>query len=161
MKKTLQKGFTLVELLVVMGILAILMAAVVVGIDPLDKLNAAGDAKGQQDVGTIARAMEAYAAGHGGTYPCTTGTLDQNALVTLSGELKTIPTAPSGRSYIYGLCNSGVGSVAVEVKSKKFLKDSNNTQFYIPSCAGTCTGYWVWCSSSGKASAQSHTASCP
>lgn len=160
MEKTLQKGFTLVELLVVMGILAILMAAVVVGIDPLDKLNAAGDAKAQQDIGTIARGMEAYAAGHAGSYPCNGSTL-LTADFTMSGELKAIPTAPSGRSYFFPGCSATEGRIWAEVKSKKFTSDTKAPGY---PCGGVvCTGsvYWAWCSSTGAAGAKTVTNACP
>lgn len=152
----MKKGFTLIELLVVMAIMAILMAAVVVGVDPLDKIESAKDAKVMQDVSTISGAMEAYAAGHAGAYPCTAGVFN-SADVIASGELKAIPTAPSGRTYVYTpLCTATNGSIAVQVTSKKFVSDTKSP-FYIPN---TGTVYWVWCASSGKAGSMASIA-CP
>jgi len=147
------KGFTLIELLIVMGVLAVLMGVIVVGIDPLDKIESARDSKAQQDANTIATAMEAYAAGHEGDYPCNTGVFD-SAAVVLSGELKAVPSAPSGRTYNYSLCTATNGAFASEVKSKKFTTDTNS-----PFYAGD-PAYWVWCASSGKAE-QMTSVACP
>lgn len=61
-------GFTLIELLIVIAILGIIIAAVIAGIDPVDKINAANDAKVQADIGAIGTAHEAYTTQHLGAY---------------------------------------------------------------------------------------------
>ncbi len=83
-------GFTLIELLIVIAILGILGVAVLVGINPVDKIRAANDAKVINDIGTIAGATESYAATHDGIYP------DSITELVTSGELKTEPIPPSG-----------------------------------------------------------------
>src|SRR3990167_6496086 len=87
---TLQKGFTLIELLIVIAILSILGVAVLVGINPVDKIRSANDAKVINDIGTIAGATESYAATHDGIYPSSIKDLVD------SGELKTEPIPPAG-----------------------------------------------------------------
>ena len=57
MKRLLNEGFTLIELLVVIAILAIIMAVVIVGINPADKINAANDSKVMSDVAAVGSAL--------------------------------------------------------------------------------------------------------
>lgn len=122
----IQKGFTLVELLIVIAILGILGAGVLVAIDPVDKINSANDAKVQNGVGSIASASEAYAAAHNGSYQATAA-----ELVTY-GELKVLPAEPGGTAYIYAattstgtacttpLENCAIFTVTGTIKSKKY-----------------------------------------
>lgn len=61
MKKN-QKGFTLVELLVVIGILAVLTAVVLVAVNPVRQFAQARDTQRRADVNTISAAVVAYLA---------------------------------------------------------------------------------------------------
>lgn len=141
MKKMLTKGFTLIELLVVIAILGIIMAAVVAGIDPIDKIRAANDAKVQADIGVLGTAFEANATLNSGTYAAS-----QAALVT-AGDLKVALVAPTGyTAYTVGsVGGSGTRSVYTDLKSKKY----------------DATPYWMWCSSTGRAGAVVDTTTCP
>lgn len=141
MKKIINKGFTLIELLVVIAILGIIMAAVVAGIDPIDKIRAANDAKVQADIGAIGTAMEAYATMNG-SYA-----INQPALIA-NGDLKVTLTPPTG--YVGYTLNCGVAPCANQIigaslKSKRY----------------SATPFWVWCSSNGKAGASTGIAVCP
>lgn len=140
MKNLFKKGFTLIELLVVIAILGIIMAAVVAGIDPIDKINAANDAKVQADIGAIGTAFEANATVNG-TYAA-----NEAALIT-SGDLKITLTPPTG--YCGGAYTVGAGGTSqytsCTLKSKKYA----------------ATPLWIWCSSTGKASAQIASYTCP
>ena len=143
------RGFTLIELLVVIAILGIIMAAVVAGIDPVDKINAANDAKVQADIGAIGTAFEANVVMNGGLYALT-----QAELVT-DGDLKIPLTPPAtycGGSYTVGAGGATqfvscytAGPPASGLKSKKYL----------------ATPKWIWCSSTGRASAQAAAYTCP
>lgn len=114
------------------------MSMVVVGIDPIDKINAANDAKVQSDIAKIATAMETYAVVKDGVYAA-----DQNTLVT-NGDLKATISAPTG--YGYAIVGGATGKVYSVLKSKKY----------------TSTPNWVWCSASGKAGATVNPAgTCP
>ena len=59
LKKLQQKGFTLVELLVVIAIIAILGVVAIAAINPIAKINAANDAKAMANVTEIGKAFEA------------------------------------------------------------------------------------------------------
>lgn len=116
MKKSAQpfKGFTLVELLVVIAIIAILAAVVVLIINPLELTRRGRDAARLQDLAHLQQAInvavqEATQSGSdilcsGSSYPCTgashTGTRDSDGtgwvLVNLgSQQAVSVPTLPA------------------------------------------------------------------
>lgn len=64
-----QKGFTLIEILVVIGILAILLAIVLVAINPQQQFEKANNTQRSSDVAAILDAVTAYAADHKGDLP--------------------------------------------------------------------------------------------
>lgn len=136
------KGFTLIELLIVMGIIGILAAVVLVGIDPVDRINAANDTKVQRDLNALANAMEAYAANNNGTYATS-----QTELAN-SGDLKVALVAPTNYS-AYVLNGGSTGSAYGQVKSKKYVS------------ATPIKLFWGWCSVSGRAGPVVGTTDCP
>ena len=62
------KGFTLVELLVVLAIIAILVAVIFVALDPAARFAQARDAVRQNDVGEILSAVKLYQVDNGGDH---------------------------------------------------------------------------------------------
>lgn len=157
-KQTTQKGFTLIELLVVIAILGVLAAGVLVGIDPVDRINSANDSRAQNDVGTSGRASEAYATAHNGFYPAVLADLVAN------GDLKILPAAPGG--YTYTVANVPAGCAAgttctafgaiSNLKSKKFTS----------TCTAPNTPFWRYDSSNGKSCSEcaanaAATTACP
>lgn len=63
------KGFTLVELLVVIGILTILLAIVLVAINPARQFSQANNTQRRSDVNAILNAINAYMADNSGSLP--------------------------------------------------------------------------------------------
>lgn len=134
------RGFTLIELLIVIALLGIIMAAVIVGVDPIDKIRAANDSKVQADIGAIATAFESNAVFNNGQYAA-----NQAALVT-SGDLKVVLTPPSSNCASYTTGAGGASQfVSCSLLSKKY----------------STTPKWIWCSSTGKATAQAAAYTCP
>lgn len=142
MKKQLSKGFTLIELLVVIAVVGILAAAVMVGIDPVDKMNAANDSKVQNDISAIATAVITHSTGNNGAYSANTADL------ATSGDLKVVPVAPTGYSaYVYTAtpaspqCTTAAKdctavTITGQLKSKKYT--ATPFQRYETSSGKTC-----------------------
>ncbi len=84
----MKKGFTLVELLVVIAIVGVLAAAILVAINPAERIAEARDSQTKQDIGSIATGLTTY---------FTRNSLYPTSLTDLAlpvGDLKTIPIAP-------------------------------------------------------------------
>lgn len=60
--KTLKRGFTLVELLIVIALIAILSVAVLATINPIEQTNKARDAQFKNDAAEVLNALERYYA---------------------------------------------------------------------------------------------------
>lgn len=69
MKKNITRGFTLIEVLLVIAILAILAAVVIIAINPAKQLGEANNAQRRSDVRTILDAVQQYSLDNGGLYP--------------------------------------------------------------------------------------------
>ena len=63
------KGFTLVELLIVIGILAVLLAIVLIAINPQQQFREANNTARKADVNAILNAISSYAADNEGQLP--------------------------------------------------------------------------------------------
>lgn len=94
----LQKGFTLIELLVVIVILGILTVGVVAVLNPADKINLANDTKAEQDIDSVAKAIEQYAISNSGNYPYA-ASYSGLASVIAPTYIGIVP--PAGTNYTY------------------------------------------------------------
>ena len=66
MSKNFEKGFTLIEILVVIGILAVLLAITLIAINPAKQFSQANNTKRSSDVNAILNAVNQYAIDHHG-----------------------------------------------------------------------------------------------
>lgn len=138
MKKGLSfKGFTLVELLVVVAVIAILAAITVVAINPAKKLGQSRDAARKSSMQQLATAMSTYYT-QNASYPATT-----EELVTL-GELKNLPKGPTGADFNYVVTPA---SCTTTDKTCLGAVVYDTYEYPTTACA-TGTAYWGWTSSS-------------
>ena len=121
-----KKGFTLIELLVVIAIIGVMMAAVIVAINPTQRLQEARDSNKKQVVASVAKAMEECYVKNEGSY-ATCATI--NALVT-GNFLKQDPTTGVGGTWAIT-----AGCVSVDIEAGEGL---------------TCN-FWRYDTSSGRA----------
>lgn len=92
------KGFTLIEILLVIGIIAVLATVVIVALDPATRFKNARDARRLSDIQSILSAVQQYIVDNKGSLP--TG---------LDSTEKQLGN-DSGNCEIGGLCSVGPGS---------------------------------------------------
>ncbi|MBI3397595.1 type II secretion system protein [Candidatus Woesebacteria bacterium] len=78
----LKRGFTLVELLIVMGILVALLAIVLIALNPVRQFKQAHDTSRSNDVNAILNAVHQYAADNKGVLPSGITSTPQNVRKT-------------------------------------------------------------------------------
>jgi prepilin-type N-terminal cleavage/methylation domain-containing protein len=66
MHNSIKRGFTLIEILIVIGLIAILAAIVIIAINPTRQFGQATNAQRRSDVNTILNAVYQYAIDHNG-----------------------------------------------------------------------------------------------
>lgn len=141
------QGFTLIELLVAIAVVGVLSAAVLVAINPAQKINQANDSKAKSDVGQIASAEQNYFPNNSGSY-----TLAIADLVTAS-ELSIAPSAPAGYTYTYTAYQASGGTLACTTAAKNCGAFSMFSTLKAPVTAGN-----GWCYRSATATAAESTA---
>jgi prepilin-type N-terminal cleavage/methylation domain-containing protein len=109
-QKYIVRGFTLIELLITIAIIGILSAAVIVGINPAQKIKQANDSKAKSDVGQAATALNSYFTTHL-YFPLTT-LAAMNTALTGGGDMTTNLTAGTGYTYTYTSYAAAGGVVA-------------------------------------------------
>lgn len=104
------KGFTLVELLVVIGMVSVLITGLILILNPVQKIAQTNDAKRKSDLAQLQRALEIYYQDYG-RYPGSTAAYriaGTNWGAAWSEYMSRLPSDPkSGRTYVYFVPNSG------------------------------------------------------
>lgn len=151
----LKKGFTLVELLIVIAVLGTLAAVVLVALNPLEQLAKTRDGGRQTTIAQLGHDLEAYAVNNSGVYVAENATWI-TSLVT-AGELSTAPssvaygtgasacTTNAQNAYCYD-ATTALGGAPMVVFAR--LEAKANTS---RCAAGTPNAYIVYSSADGRA----------
>ncbi len=136
------KGFTLLEILLVVAAIAILAAIVIVAINPTKQLGQTKNAQRRADVTTILNAVYQYSIDNNGAMPPSISTATRNICKT--GISSSICHAVAGGFGGVDLGGSGVTAGSVD------LSELTNSELYLtsiptdPSGVSTATtGYYI------------------
>lgn len=134
----MKKGFTLIELLVVIAIIGVMMAAVIVAINPTARLKDARDSNGKQVTAEVAVAAEACIVkglGSALTEAAAIAACDTTAELVTLGFLKQVPTGLGGT-----LAMAAEGTTGVCVSYDLEANDTGCLYWKYLSTTGTTPG---------------------
>lgn len=107
-----QAGFTLIELILVVGIIGIFAAGILAVINPSQQVQKANDSKRKTDLEMVQRALESYYADNG-RYPASSNNMIAPSSTVAWGSswqpyMDTLPKDPqSNRTFVYGVSADG------------------------------------------------------
>lgn len=137
----IKRGFTLVELLVVIGVIGVLAAVALVVIDPSKKNRQARDAARKATLAQIAGGLSNGFVSNN-AYPAVLADL-------VPGELKFLPAKPGGGDFSYQSHNGSGGSCTTEQKNCVAAALYDIYESPKVACGGG-RSFWAWTSSSGR-----------
>lgn len=144
------KGFTLVEILIVIAIIGILIASLISVLNPIAQVRKGADAERKSDLRQYTIALENYSNNNSSAYPIHVIAVGATSLCSGSGSLD---------SYM-----SGCPADKNPNQSYQYISDASGSTWNLwAQMESQGVGYWVICSN-GKAGAQTNAPSssvCP
>lgn len=153
MRKFGNKGFTLIELIVAIGILGILAVAAIMALDPISQFQKSNDVRRKSDLAQVQRALESYYQDNN-KYPISTATYQitgvpwgnnwqryMNILPMDPNSAKKYVYYSGGQSYyLYANLDRGTldSAVCKNLNSNKECSSINTNQITAKSCGGPC-----------------------
>lgn len=148
-----EKGFTLIEILVVIAILGILAVVTIVALNPVKRFQDSRNSRRRNDVNAVIQAISVYSIDNGGAFPTIGGvalsTLTINAgagtatcavggdcdvanLDGLGQYISVLPTDPQGNAYLVGVDDSADPEhVIVATDDMEVNTDQDSVLFYL------------------------------
>ncbi len=137
--RSMKKGFTLIEILLVIGLIAILASIVIVAINPARQYQQARDANRWADVNTILNAVHQYSVDNNGTLPSgITGSATEICRTGVSAST----CSSSGLADLSVLTNSGLYLISIPIDPSCVGDDG--------SCDTNGTGYLIEFNTNGR-----------
>ncbi len=155
-----KQGFTLIELLVVIVIIAVLATAIIVAINPAQKVASSRDAKVKGDMNQLISAITAFATEAGGaSFPAVNTDLTA-ASTTVNGvavgqEIKSYPVPPTG-VYTYTAYQAAGGTLACT----DVAGNCGAASLYGPNYSAGGTNVWCWRSATNTLTSAANAAAC-
>ncbi|MEK7072816.1 MAG: type II secretion system protein [Patescibacteria group bacterium] len=137
-----QKGFTLVELLVVIGIIGILFAVILIAVDPARRFSEARNAVRRQDVRDVVEAVLEYMTDNRGNFPTNLDTVaaSYQILGTHASGCNAAACAGLPTSYLTSVCGNLSGSLVetylAEIPADPNTGTAGNTRYAINKTSG-------------------------
>jgi prepilin-type N-terminal cleavage/methylation domain-containing protein len=149
MKQTTQKGFTLLEILLVVAAIAILAGIVIIAINPSKQLADTRNAQRHSDINSTLNAVYQYAIDHNGALPA--GTSASSSIATATSTGKEICTNASS-TVCANLNFVDLNSVVLNQKYLVGIPVDPNTH----STDGA--GYYIWKSANNRVTVEATNA---
>lgn len=136
------RGFTLIEIILVMSLIGIMATVVISLINPVAQFQKSRDAQRKSDLRQIQSALELYRADQG-SYPGTL-TCGNPLKVASATYMRKIPCDPNNTGKLIYTYSGGGGMSYKLIACLENVNDSQRDISNDPLCAGGATNYWSY-----------------